>query len=107
MVFMNPFAKHDVSDFPGVYVPLAQAQRHPSVVAAHEDMKKEGLIPSKDEAQVEGSKGETDDYSAFTLESLRAEIDRGNTMLLPVCKPKDNLSNDGYRSGGIWPRHCL
>lgn len=78
MVFMNPFAKHDVSEFPGVYVPLAHAERHPSVVAAHEDMKKEGIIPARDEKHLEGSGtgSDTDDYSAFTLESLRAEIDR-------------------------------
>ena len=70
-IFMNPFTKHDVSDFPNVYVPLAQAQRHPSVVAAHEELKKEGLI--KDDV----SDGERDNYSALTLESLRAEIDTG------------------------------
>lgn len=75
MVFMNPFAKHDVSEFPGVYVPLAQAERHPSVVAAHEDMKKEGLIRAPDEKTVGDSA--SDEYSAFTLESLRLEIDRG------------------------------
>ena len=79
MVFMNPFAKHDVSDFTGVYVPLAHAQRHPSVVAAHDQMKKEGLITAPDEKHIEGSGNgsDTDEYSAFTLESLRAEIDRG------------------------------
>ena len=77
MVFMNPFAKHDVSEFPGVYVPLASAQRHPSVVAAHEEMKKEGIISAPDEKALEGKSSSEDIYSAFTVESLRAEIDRG------------------------------
>ena len=74
-VFMNPFQKHDVSDFPDVYVPLAHATRSASVVADHN---KELGIPSKSlgndkagEANVGGQ------CAANTLEGLRAEIDLG------------------------------
>ena len=34
-IFMNPFRKHDISDFPNTYVPLSLAQRHHSVVSTH------------------------------------------------------------------------
>lgn len=71
-VFMNPFAKHDVSDFPDTYVPLANAQRNASVVADH-DAKIGGL--SVDAKGVEN--GDNHDYSAYTIEGLRAEIDMG------------------------------
>jgi len=63
MVFMNPFARHDVSDFPGVYVPLSQAQRHPSVEAAH------------DEIKINRSDSDSGTWIGFTIEMLRAEID--------------------------------
>lgn len=64
---MNPFAKHDVSDFPDVYVPLADAHRHASVVAQHEEMPEK----SDGEAGVRPSLN----YSAYTIEGLRAEIE--------------------------------
>lgn len=69
---MNPFKKHDVSDFNDVYVPLAQATRNPSVVAAH-DKKLGGKVDKGLEAGVH-SISDTD-YSAYTIEGLRAEID--------------------------------
>lgn len=74
-IFMNPFQKHDVSDFPDVYVPLAHATRNSSVVADHD--KKLG-IPSN--SSVNDKAGEANvggEYSANTLEGLRAEIDLG------------------------------
>ena len=73
-VFMNPFQKHDVSDFPDVYVPLSQAARHPSVVADHD--KKLGSISEKPKLDDEGG-SPVNDYSAYTVEGLRAEIDMG------------------------------
>lgn len=72
-VFMNPFHKHDVSEFPDTFVPLAHAERHPSVVAAHKDMdKKTSASPINDA-------GETSDteYSAYNIEGLIAEINLG------------------------------
>ncbi|KAL9044477.1 MAG: hypothetical protein Q9214_002384 [Letrouitia sp. 1 TL-2023] len=68
-IFLNPFRKHDVSDFDGVFVPLENAQRHPSVVAANE--KKFGDKGFSDEKAPESPPS----YSAATIESLRAEID--------------------------------
>lgn len=75
MVFMNPFAKHSVNDFPGVFVPLSQSDRHPSVIAEHENMKSFAL-KSKDEYMISGSDSNiSNDYSSNTLEGLRNEID--------------------------------
>jgi hypothetical protein len=75
-VFMNPFQKHDISDFPDTYVPLAQAERHPSVVAAHKSIeidkdKDYGLPPSPTRAASDN------EYSTHTIEGLIAEIDLG------------------------------
>ena len=69
---MNPFQKHDVSDFPDVYVPLANATRNASVVADHEQ--KQGIASVSDNAAEHNIGGE---YSANTVEGLRAEIDLG------------------------------
>lgn len=71
-VFMNPFQKHDVSDFPDTYVPLAHADRNPSVVADHDA--KLG-VSTKKELDYEGARSPSSDYSAFTIEGLKAEID--------------------------------
>ncbi|KAL6713960.1 hypothetical protein ACLMJK_008454 [Lecanora helva] len=73
-VFMNPFKKHDVSDFPDVYVPLGQATRHPSVVA-HHDQKNGSISEKKDEKLDDEAHSPTNDYSAYTIDGLRAEID--------------------------------
>ena len=69
---MNPFQKHDIRDFPDVFVPLASAHRHPSVVAAHDEKlaDKNGLS-GKDE----GVEAANPMYSAYTVEGLRAEIE--------------------------------
>ncbi|KAI9835461.1 MAG: hypothetical protein M1819_002379 [Sarea resinae] len=75
---MNPFKKHDVSEFPGVWIPLSDQHRHHSVTAETE-------INLKDTSEVEkkatsNSDHESDpvaplDYSPLTIEALRAEID--------------------------------
>lgn len=75
-IFMNPFAKHDVSDFPDVYVPLADAHRYASVVAQHEEKSEK----SEKSSSPDGPGGEADgrpslNYSAYTIEGLRAEIE--------------------------------
>lgn len=66
--FMNPFKKHDVSDFPGVFVELRDAHRHPSVVDWHD--KKSGLKETG-EAEQNGE----EQYSPYTIEALKAEVD--------------------------------
>ena len=79
-IFMNPFKKHDVSDFPDTYVPLSRAQRHHSVVSAHGG-NLAGLAPGSvsDEKTLKGDdspKGSTPGgVDERTLEALRAEID--------------------------------
>ncbi|KAK3168405.1 hypothetical protein OEA41_004852 [Lepraria neglecta] len=71
-VFMNPFQKHDVSDFPDTYVPLAHAERHPSVVAAHKNVD----IDKDDAPSGSPARAASDnEYSAHTIEGLIAEID--------------------------------
>ena len=82
-IFMNPFHKHDVSEFPDTFVPLAHAERHPSVVAAHKDMDKKNP-PS---ASPINDAGDTSDneYSAYTIEGLIAEIDLGIFSTIGSC----------------------
>ncbi|KAL1620963.1 putative sugar transporter [Diplodia seriata] len=67
--FINPFHKHDVSEFEGVLIPLAGApHRNASVVsktAAHDDAGKEK----------EESTGSSEWSGGLTLDSLRAEVD--------------------------------
>ena len=80
--WVNPFKKHDVSEFEGVYVPLANAPRHPSVVAAHEA--KFGSVSGKPvdhvghlghDNGIETAEISINPYNAYTVEGLRAEID--------------------------------
>ena len=63
-MFTNPFKKHDVSEFPNVVIPLAQAQRRNSTTSKekHDDSSR----ASSDGVQ---------SGSAMTIEDLRAEID--------------------------------
>ena len=74
--FVNPFKRHDVSDFENVFVPLAQAHRSPSVIAAHDSKlgTKDGL-PVTNEKDSEAAVVTSEGYSAYTIEGLRAEID--------------------------------
>ncbi|KZF24278.1 MFS general substrate transporter [Xylona heveae TC161] len=75
-LFVNPFRKHDVSDFPGVLVPLRDAHRHRSVVTAG-DEKLDGIDGktspngANDEEQPHRN---SETYSPYTIEGLRAEI---------------------------------
>ncbi len=76
-IFMNPFQKHDVSDFPGVYVPLEQSRRNASVVADHD--KKFGVTSddAPDCKNIETGAIPNNEYSAYTIEGLKHEIDAG------------------------------
>jgi hypothetical protein len=58
--FLNPFKKHDVSEFPGVLVPLQQARHRSSVISK---------IESTD------TRDDTSIGSALTIDSLKAEIE--------------------------------
>ena len=77
VVFLNPFMKHDVSDFPDVYVPLEQSRRHPSIVAAHDEKLGTDSNAPPDYKAAEAGASPNNDYSAYTIEGLRAEIDLG------------------------------
>ena len=72
---MNPLQKHDVSDFPDVYVPLANATRNASVVADHEQ--KLGIVSESSIGNNAAEHSTGGEYSAYTVEGLRAEIDLG------------------------------
>ena len=74
-IILNPFQKHDVSDFPDVYVPLARATRNASVVADHNE--KLGIPPDGPVNDKPGEANVGGEYIANTVEGLRAEIDLG------------------------------
>ena len=70
-VFMNPFHKHDVSEFEGVLIPFGDADRHHAVIAAHDEK-----LGTKDGKPVEAEEGDASaTYSAYSIEGLREEID--------------------------------
>ena len=97
-VFMNPFHKHDVSEFPDTFVPLAHAERHPSIVAAHKNMDKKTSAGPINDA------GETSDteYSAYTIEGLIAEINQGMPSITGYCGAliilKIDIAASGYNT---------
>lgn len=73
--FLNPFKSYDVDDFPDVWVPLAQAPRHPSVLT--ENKRRASLRTSIDSSANAKEKGEKfhSDAAEFTVEQLRAEVE--------------------------------
>ncbi|KAI4228367.1 MAG: hypothetical protein LQ349_006561 [Xanthoria aureola] len=71
---MNPFKKQDVSDFTGVYTPLADFRR-PSSTKDHGDIKPGELA---DEKKLDVSPSPSNGFSAYTIDALRAEIDLGS-----------------------------
>ena len=72
-IFLNPFAKHDVSDFPNTYVPLSQAQRHGSV--AHAEALEKLRVSGEDSPRLDEKKGARPGGDDLTLEALRAEVE--------------------------------
>ncbi|KAI9805810.1 MAG: hypothetical protein M1825_000424 [Sarcosagium campestre] len=76
--FINPFKKHDASEFEGVLVPLGEAPRHPSVVGTHHERSgKNGTLAdgSSDKDAERASDRLSEDVSPYSIEGLRAEID--------------------------------
>jgi len=67
--FLNPFAKHDVSEFPDTLVPLAQAKRHASVATEKSDKAAEAGVPDDASSQASHQAG------VLTVESLKAQVD--------------------------------
>ena len=97
-IFMNPFQKHDVSDFPDVYVPLAHATRKASVIA--DPNKKMGF---SSDGPVDNRAGEASiggEYGANTVEGLRLEIDQGTLAALAfLLQTASNTNLDIAASG--------
>lgn len=75
-LFLNPFGKHDIEDYPEVYVPLALGTRTPDKEKGQKQ-KTEGDAPldreSDQESHIGSHIGSSED--GFTIEQLRAEID--------------------------------
>lgn len=88
-IFMNPFQKHDVSDFPNVFVPLAHATRNASVVADHNE--KLGIHSDSPVNDKEDEANVGREFSANTVEGLRAEIDLGTLGNWPQMQTSGNL----------------
>ena len=68
-IFVNPFAKNDLEDFKHVLVPLSDATRR----ASDSDGKEKSL--EKASSQEDGVSLPPDQYSAMTIEALRAEVE--------------------------------
>ena len=86
--FMNPFKKHDVSEFENVFVPLSEATRHKSVVAQHNDLKngttieEDGMVkkdptasPNEKDVEAGSNPDVVNPYNTYTIDTLREEID--------------------------------
>lgn len=87
---MNPYQKHHVSNFPDVFIPLAHATRNASVVADHNE--KLGISPNAPVNDKEGEATIGGEYSANTVEGLRAEIDLGRLGNWHPMQTAGNLS---------------
>ncbi|KAL8766138.1 MAG: hypothetical protein Q9209_006978 [Squamulea sp. 1 TL-2023] len=70
-LFLNPFRKQDVTDFEGVYTPLADFRQRSSTDEKL-DVKSGDLL---DEKKLSVSPDPGNGYSAYTIEGLRAEIE--------------------------------
>ncbi|KAF2004881.1 MFS general substrate transporter [Amniculicola lignicola CBS 123094] len=75
-IFLNPFAKHDVSDFPGVLIPLHQAPHRNSVASLR--CPSVSSAPSKQDRQ--GSEKDVGESASsvivgLTIEQLRTEVE--------------------------------
>ncbi|KAG9792332.1 MFS general substrate transporter, partial [Aureobasidium melanogenum] len=82
MPFLNPFKSYDLVDFEEVVVPLSDAPRHPSVLAANK--RRNSIASSANDSTVNNQQTETAEKGAagdgrrkdgWTVEALRAEIE--------------------------------
>lgn len=88
MKWLSPFKRYKLEDFNSVYVPLDQADRHPTVVAENERRASTGTFVDENTAEngtakpvrvknsLDGAGSSSDDDKPvdLTIESLRAEI---------------------------------
>jgi len=79
----KPFQKESVDNYQGVLVPLANANRHPSVAAEYarrrstEGRSSDGAVDTvkrDKEASAEDGRNPSDEFSPYTIEGLRAEV---------------------------------
>ena len=75
-IFLNPFQKHDVSDFPDTYVPLQHAERHASVADIHGDSMAGVKGGRSDSLKDDKSGGNGHAVDDLTLDALRAEVEK-------------------------------
>lgn len=80
---LNPFKKHEQSEFPGVLIPLSQAQHRRTSITGHnpiatepEKTGSEKADAEKDESDKKSDRGSVNSSEpGLTLESLKAEIE--------------------------------
>lgn len=74
---LNPFAKYDVSDFPGVLKPLARTQRHPVVRRPSVTSDKSKLVEERpdDDTTSDAASRASQQAGVRTQESLKAEVE--------------------------------
>jgi hypothetical protein len=75
-MFVNPFKKHDVSEFPEVLVPLEQAPRtsNASHHSNNEKTKKDDESPSDQPMRLDSDASSGIVNNGMTIDSLKAEI---------------------------------
>lgn len=97
-LFVNPFKKHDVKDFPGILVSLQDAPRHPSVLRGYEE-RAGGRNSTFDPDAEKGQSPSRDENSPYTIEGLKLEVEEDlaaaahdTTYDRMCCKPLFALS---------------
>ena len=76
-MFTNPFKKHDVSEFPGVLVPLEQSHHHnsnPSQPITSEKAKKDDDSSNNEPMRLDSDASSGIVNDGMTIDSLKAEI---------------------------------
>lgn len=72
-MFVNPFKRHDVSEFPGVLVPLDESTHRASISSAHKETDK-AKTESDEPMQPASDAGSGIVNHGMTMESLKQEI---------------------------------
>ncbi|KAI9806407.1 MAG: hypothetical protein M1833_003594 [Piccolia ochrophora] len=100
--FINPFKKHDVSEFPGVLVPFEEAARHPSAVTkSYNNAARAASLSSSDPEKSGGVP--TSGLTPYTIEALKAEIDAdiGASGINLIYDRKSKIINKAIQDIGM------
>jgi hypothetical protein len=73
--FTNPFKKHDVSEFPGVLVPLERAHHRSSIATERRSSLISQLSHKSEKHEENDSDSGHGVIEGLTIETLRAEIE--------------------------------